>query len=131
METTNEITLIYSSAKDGDNKIKAFVESLPGYVVKLVDVVRESLSEKQLMDLANKMKLHIEDLIDPAFDDHIRVHNEGLTLMHRSDMLSLMAHDPKILHTPVVVVGNKASKFASAYKLFQKKWNNPFGSKTS
>jgi hypothetical protein len=37
---TNELTLIYRSDKEADNKIKAFVESLPGYIVRLVDVVR-------------------------------------------------------------------------------------------
>jgi arsenate reductase-like glutaredoxin family protein len=131
MENSNELTFIYSSAKEDDNKIKAFVESLPGYVVKMVDVVRESLSESQLTELANKMRVHIEDMVDPRYDHHITVHSEGLKIMDRKEMLSLMAQDPKILHTPVVVIGNKASKFANAYKLFLKKWNSTFGSKNA
>jgi hypothetical protein len=78
------------------------------------------MSERQLTELANKMRVHIEDLIDPAFDDHISVHNEGLQFLERRHILRLMANDPKILETPLVVIGNKASKFASAYKLLQK-----------
>lgn len=123
MEALNQgeqLILIYRSDKEEDNKIKSFIESLPGYVVRFVDLVRESLSEKQLEELARKMKARIEDLIDPSFDDHISVHHEGQKVLNRKDMLSLMAHDPKILKTPFVVIGNRASKFASAYKLFRK-----------
>lgn len=126
---SNEMVFIYRSDKEDDNKIKAFVESLPGYVIRFVDVVRDSLSETQLVDLARKMKLHIEDLVDPAFDDHISVHNEGLKMMERKEILNLMSTDPKIMHTPVVVIGNKASKFTNAYKLFQTVWGNQFGNK--
>jgi arsenate reductase-like glutaredoxin family protein len=115
-----QLTLIYRSDKDEDNKIKSFIESLPGYVVRVVDLVRESLSEKQLEELARKMKTRVEDLIDPSSDDRISVHHQGTKVLNRKDMLSLMAHDPKILKTPFVVIGNRASKFASAYKLFRK-----------
>jgi arsenate reductase-like glutaredoxin family protein len=117
---TNEMTFIYRSDKEGDNKIKAFVESLPGYAIRFVDVVREKLSENQLADLARKMRVHIEDLVDPAFDDHISVHHEGVKMLERKEILSLMTVDTKILQTPLVVIGNKASKFANAYKLFRK-----------
>ena len=115
-----QLTLIYRSDKDEDNKIRSFIESLPGYVVRVVDLVRETLSEKQLEELAYKMKTHIEDLIDPSKEDRISVHHEGQKVLNRKDMLSLMARDPKILKTPFVVIGNQASKFASAYKLFRK-----------
>jgi arsenate reductase-like glutaredoxin family protein len=115
-----QLTLIYRSDKDEDNKIKSFIESLPGYVVRVVDLVRESLSEKQLEELARKMKAHVEDLVDPSSDDRISVHHEGQKVLNRKDILSLMVRDPKILKTPFVVIGNRASKFASAYKLFRK-----------
>jgi arsenate reductase-like glutaredoxin family protein len=115
-----QLTLIYRSDKDEDNKIRSFIESLPGYVVRVIDLVRETLSEKQLEELAYKMKTHVEDLIDPSNDDRISVHHGGQKVLNRKDMLSLMARDPKILKTPFVVIGNQASKFASAYKLFRK-----------
>lgn len=124
---SNEMTFIYRSDKADDNKIKVFVESLPGYVIRFVDVVRESLSESQLTDLARKMKVHIEDLVDPAFDHHISVHNQGLRILDRKEILSFMATDPRLIQTPLVVIGNKASKFSNAYKLFRKAWSNPFG----
>jgi arsenate reductase-like glutaredoxin family protein len=119
-DRSHELTLIYRSDKDSDNKIKAFVESLPGYIVRFVDVVRDSMSEKQIVDLARKMKVHIEDMIDPAFGDHVSVHNQGVTIMDRKDILSLLTSDPKILETPLVMIGDKATKFASAYKLLRK-----------
>lgn len=118
--STNEMTFIYRSDKEADNKIKAFVESLPGYVIRFIDVVRETLTENQLTDLARKMRVHIEDLVDPSFDSHISVHHEGVSVLGRKEILNLMTLDPKILQTPLVVIGNKASKFANAYKLFRR-----------
>ena len=115
----NELTFIYRSDKEGDNKIKTFVESLPGYIIRMVDVVKDSLSENQLIELARKMSVHIEDMIDPACDDRIGVHNQGLKVMKRRDILSLMANDPKILQTPLLVIGNEASKFSTAYPLLR------------
>jgi hypothetical protein len=59
------------------------------------------------------MDADIEDLIDPAYDDHISVHKEGLKLIDRQEMLALMKDDPKLIDTPILVVGSKAYKCGS------------------
>jgi len=116
-DNTTELTLIYNSDKAEDKKAKAFVESFPGQHIETIDLTKDSLTELQLESLANKMRAHIEDLLDPAYDDHIRVHKEGLSLICRSEMIKLMAEDPKIIHTPILVIGNRAYKYGSAYDL--------------
>jgi len=114
-----EMTLIYHSDKEDDKKARGYVESLKGYAVKTLDLSKESLTETQIAQLADKMNMGIEELIDPTYDDHISVHKEGLKLMDRQEMLTLMRHDPKLISTPILVVGDKAYKYGTAYELLK------------
>ena len=56
----NELTLIYHSDKADDKKARAFVESVTDYKVKTLDLKKESLTETQLVQIANKMDVKIE-----------------------------------------------------------------------
>lgn len=112
-----EITLIYNSDKFEDKKARAFVESLPGYKLKTLDLTNDALTETQIAQIAIKMKLNIEELLDPTYDDHISVHKEGLKLMSRSEMLVLMANEPKLISTPILIIGTRAYRYGSAYEL--------------
>jgi arsenate reductase-like glutaredoxin family protein len=118
-----ELTLIYNSDKSDDKKARAFVESLPGYAIKTLDLTKDSLTETQIAQIAIKMKENIEDLLDPTYDDHISVHKEGLKLMSRSEMLTLMANEPKLISTPILIIGSRAFRYGSAYELINKEMN--------
>jgi arsenate reductase-like glutaredoxin family protein len=118
-----ELTFIYNSNKAEDKKARGYVESLTGYKVKTLDLTKDSLTETQIAQIANKMKENIEDLLDPTYDDHISVHKEGLKLMSRSEMLTLMANEPKLLSTPILIIGNRAYRYGSAYELIKKEMN--------
>jgi arsenate reductase-like glutaredoxin family protein len=118
-----ELTLIYNSEKSDDKKARGYVESLPGYAIKTLDLSKESLTETQIAQIAIKMKENIEDLLDPTYDDHISVHKEGLKLMSRSEMLTLMANEPKLISTPILIIGNRAFRYGSAYELINKEMN--------
>lgn len=110
----HEITLLYNSDKKEDLKARVFMESVPGYNVKVIDLKNNPFSESDIAALANLMKVNIEDLLDPAYDDHIRVHKQGLTFMSRSELTTLMTHDSKIIFTPIVVAGNTAYQYGDA-----------------
>lgn len=112
---SGELTLIYNSNKSDDKKARGYVESLSGVTVKTLDLAREKLTETQLAEIADKMEIGIEELIDPTFDDHISVHKEGLKLMDRQSLLTLMTNDPKLISTPIVILGNKAYKVGTGY----------------
>jgi arsenate reductase-like glutaredoxin family protein len=117
---SNELVLIYNSDKHTDKQAKAFVESLPGYKLRTIDLVHDSLGEEDIIQLAIKLKVNIEDLLNPSYDDHISVHNEGLKLISRTEMISLMANDHKIINTPILIIGNRAYRYGSAYELLDK-----------
>ena len=117
IDKPQELTIIYNSNKATDIKARIFVESLPGYAVTAVDLTHDSLTKNQIATLARKMNVNIEDLLDPAYDDHIGVHKEGLKIMSRTELLTLMADDSKIMSTPILVLENSASKYSSFYDL--------------
>jgi arsenate reductase-like glutaredoxin family protein len=116
---SNEITVLFNSNKEDDKKARGYAEALPGYVIKTMDLARESLTETQIAQVAEKMGVRIEDLVDPSYDDHIGVHREGVKLTGPSDLLTLMAQDPMLLHTPILIVGKRAFKYGSGYNIIK------------
>jgi arsenate reductase (glutaredoxin) len=116
-----ELTLIYNSDKDDDKKARGYVESLQGFSIKTIDLAKESITETQLSEIALKMNIGIEDLLDPTYDDHISVHKEGLKLMDRQSLLTLMTHDTKLISTPIAIIGKHAYKFGTGYAFIKEK----------
>jgi len=116
-----ELTLIFNSEKLEDRKARGYVESLQGFKIKTIDLNRESITETQLAEIADKLNCAIEDMLDPTYDDHISVHTEGLKLMDRQSLLTLMTHDTKLINTPIAIIGKHAYKFGSGYAFIKEK----------
>jgi len=116
-----ELTLIFNSDKHDDKKARGYVEALRGFKIKTIDLAIESITETQLAEVADKLNMGIEDLLDPTYDDHISVHTEGLKMMDRQSLLTLMTHDPKLISTPIAIIGKHAYKFGSGYDFIQEK----------
>jgi arsenate reductase-like glutaredoxin family protein len=116
-----ELTLIYHSEKSDDKKARGYVESLPSVAIKTLDLAKESITETQLAQLADKMGVPIADLIDPSYDERANTHQnkEGLKKMDTTDLLTLMKHNPKLLNTPILIIGDRAYKYGSAYDLIK------------
>jgi arsenate reductase-like glutaredoxin family protein len=118
---TAELTLIYNSDKHDDKKARGYVESLQGFKIKSIDLATESITETQLAEIADKLNCGIEDLLDPTYDDHISVHKEGLKMMDRQSLLTLMTHDAKLISTPIAIIGKHAYKFGTGYGFIKEK----------
>jgi arsenate reductase-like glutaredoxin family protein len=116
-----ELTLIYNSEKSDDKKARGYVESLQGFKIKTIDLAHETITETQLAEIADKLNVKIEEMLDPTYDDHISVHTEGLKLMDRQSLLTLMTHDRKLISTPIAVIGKLAYKFGTGYALIREK----------
>jgi arsenate reductase (glutaredoxin) len=116
-----ELTLIYNSEKSDDKNARGYVEALQGFKVKTLDLAKDKITETQLAEIADKLKVGIEELLDPTYDDHISVHKEGLKLMDRQSMLTLMVQDPKLISTPIAIIGKHAYKFGTGYAFLKEK----------
>lgn len=124
---SKELTLIFNSDKSDDKKARGYVETLRGVTIKSIDLSKEKITETQLAEIADKMEVGIEDLLDPTYDDHISVHKGGLKLMDRHSLLTLMIQDPKLISTPIVILGKKAYKVGSGYEFIKERMDTELG----
>jgi arsenate reductase len=116
-----ELTLIYHSEKSDDKKARGYVQSLRGVTIKTLDIARETITETQLAQLADKIEIPIEELIDVTYDDRADTENNkaGLKQMDRTEILTMIKQNPKLLCTPIVIIGDRAYKYGSAYHLIK------------
>src|SRR5687767_9114401 len=114
----NELTFIYHSDKADDKKGRAFIEAITDYVVKTLDLKRESLTETQLAEIANKMNVRIEMLVDLTYRDRCQMTGtESIHQVSDADLLTLLVQIPILIKTPITIVGKRAYQYASANEL--------------
>lgn len=73
------------------------------------------------------MQVGIEELVDSTYEDHISVHQEGVKLMDRAAILTVIRNDPKLLTTPILIIGSRAYQYGSAYELINKEMAQSVG----
>lgn len=113
----NELTLIYHSDKSEDRKTRAYVETFEGYAIKTLDLKRERLSETQLAEIADKLDGTISDLIDKTYADPKM--KESVVDIRAQDALKLLANDPILINTPILIIGKHAYQFDSSNEFIQ------------
>ena len=118
-----ELTLIYHSEKSDDRKARGYVESLRQVTIKTLDLAREQLTETQLAQLADKMGEPVANLIDPTYDDRGAKdeNQDGLKEMDTTELLVMIKHNPMLLDTPIVILGDKAHKYKTGYNLIRER----------
>lgn len=118
-----EITLIYHSEKTDDKKARGYVQSLPNVAIKTLDLARDTITETQLAQLADKIEIPVEELLDITYDERADTENnkEGLKKMDPTEILTMIKQNPKLLCTPILVIGDRAYKYDSAYHLIKDK----------
>jgi len=109
----NEITLIFHSDKEEDKKTRAYVETIEGFAIKTLDLKREGLTETQLAEIANKLNGEISDLIDESYADQVKI--TSVKGLRDQDALKLLAQNPILLATPILIIGAHAFQFESSY----------------
>ena len=114
-----ELTLIYHSEKTDDKKARAYVESFPSLTIKTLDLARDKVTETQLAQIADKMHVPIEALVDLSYDDRSTVvrQTKSIKEMDSGELLILLRHNAKLLATPILIVGDRAYKYATSYHL--------------
>jgi arsenate reductase-like glutaredoxin family protein len=114
-----ELTLIYHSEKTDDKKARAYVESFPSLAIKTLDLARENVTETQLAQIGDKMQVPIAEMVDISYDDRSTVfrQTENIKQMDSGELLTLIRHNPKLLATPILIIGHKAYKYSTSYHL--------------
>lgn len=116
-----ELTLIYHSEKMDDRKALVFVEALNGYAIKSLDLAKERLTATQLAEIAYKMHAGIHDLLDDTFvEKPAKINKEQVDSLADADLLTVLEENPHLIVTPLVIIGDRAYKYGSAYELVKK-----------
>jgi arsenate reductase-like glutaredoxin family protein len=117
----NELTLIYHSDKGDDKKARAFIESVTEYKVKTLDLKKDSITETQLAEIADKMGVKIEMLFDHTYKDRFQAQKPlNANAVTDSDLLAILSHEQVLIKTPIVIIGKKAYQYDSANEIINK-----------
>jgi len=117
----NELTLIYHSDKTDDKKARAFIESINEYKVKALDLKKDSITETQLAEIANKMGVAVKMLFDSTYQDRFQSQEPLIAdAVTDSDLLAILAHEQVLIKTPIVIIGKKAYQYDSANEIINK-----------
>lgn len=106
-DNLNEITLIFNSDKDEDQKTRAFVDAMEGVSITYVDLKSQRLTEDQLSEIIDMLEVDVADLFDPTYADRVKI----TSLEHA---LKLLTTNPMLLATPIIIIGEYAYQFESS-----------------
>lgn len=108
-----EIKFIYNSDKLTDRRALGYVTALDKHVINEFDVTKNSLTETQLAQLADRLNEPVERLIDTSHERYgSEVKGKGLS---DEDILTIIINDFSMLKTPIIQIGNQAYVLASSY----------------
>ncbi|MBK6263560.1 hypothetical protein JKA74_00820 [Marivirga sp. S37H4] len=108
-----EVRFIYNSNQIKERKTLAYIKSLDKHYINEVDIYKQTLTERQLAELAGKLNVHVGELLD----EESEFYKDNLTdsQLETNDILVLIKNNPDILKTPIVEYGKSADFVGSAY----------------
>jgi arsenate reductase-like glutaredoxin family protein len=103
----NEITLIFNSDKDDDQKTKTFVDAMENVSITYVDLKSQRLTQDQLSEIIEMLEVDLADLFDPTYADRSKITSLDAAL-------KLLTKNPLLLATPIIIIGDYAYQFESS-----------------
>ncbi|MDB9755942.1 hypothetical protein OAB20_06620 [Winogradskyella sp.] len=101
--SNRQITLFYSSKSVRAKQTLAYAKA-EGLPILEIDILKTKLTGTQITELAEKLHLKIEDLINqehPAYTSHFEHHN-----FSSNDWIKMIQHNPKIMKQPIALRGD-------------------------
>jgi arsenate reductase len=120
--TDNEILLIYNSEKLSDRKALGYAKSVKGYTVKERDIARDALTETQLKEVANRLGVSPEALIDRESDVYQDKYKSAD--VSENDLLIALKNEPELLRTPIALYADH-SEFVDPYTFVKRGMASP------
>lgn len=113
----NEILFIYNSKLYGDKQALGYVIPLDKHKIKEFDLMYEKLTERQIAEIADRMNVELDDLLDKSSDAY-KNNIHGATL-EPHDKLKVMRENPDTLKTPIAITTQKAVYVTDPYSLIK------------
>ncbi|WP_296621709.1 arsenate reductase family protein [Marivirga sp.] len=117
METSKkadmEIKFIYDSKHINEREALAYAKSLDQHIINPIDLDKESITERQWAEIAEKLNVPVKELID-VNNDYYKDELEGKDFDDQ-DLLQLITSHPQIIKTPIIHTNNYAKFVKSPY----------------
>lgn len=114
----NEIVLIYNSEKQQDRKTKGYADSLGDHMLNERDVLTDNLTETQIAEIAQDMKIELVELVDKNSELYINELKDKS--FSDEELTKLMVKNPELIKTPIAYYGSKVFFVGSAYDFVNK-----------
>lgn len=110
---TKQITYYYSSENSIGKQINAYMESAEKAVLG-IDISKTNVTGTQWVELADKLKKKVSDLVDTDHADFKNIYGNGAKNMNQHDWLKILEKEPKLLRFPIVLDGKEIYELKSA-----------------
>ncbi len=108
----NEILLIYNSSDVQEKKAHGYFQGLSDLALKVLDLKYDQLTERQIIEIADKLGVSLEEMIDPG-----EISEEKIA---QDDIPRYLANDLPKLRTPIALYHNRAEFVESPYHFVNK-----------
>jgi arsenate reductase len=109
----DELLFIYNEKKFRDREALGYVESIKDYSVKVINVIKDKITEQQYKDLSDRLDVEPHELFDQQSDEYKEKYADAD--LSNSDILVALKHSPFLLKTPIAVYQDKAYFVQSPY----------------
>lgn len=109
----NEIKLIYNSSRVEEKRAVGYAEALKDHKLLTIDVRKEHITETQLAELANKLGVPIDELVNKnaeLFKDEYADKD-----LEDEELLKVLSQNPDMLKTPIALMDQRAFFVTSSY----------------
>jgi arsenate reductase-like glutaredoxin family protein len=113
----NELLLIYNSALLMDRQAFAYAKSLKDHQLKDIDLKQDQLTETQIMQLAQKMGIEPDELIDKKSAHYLKYYST--TDLTESSTLKALRQNPGMMKTPIAVYHDHAEIIGTPYEFIK------------
>ncbi len=103
--SNRQITLFYNSKSTRAKQALIYAKA-EGVSIYEIDILKTPLTGTQIAELADKLKLKINDLINqehPAYTSKFEHH-----VFSDNDWIKMIQHNPEIMKQPIALKGNKS-----------------------
>lgn len=109
----NEMKFIYNSEKYNDSKALGYAETA-NKKVNVHDVSKESLTQTQIAELAEKMKISVKELVDK--NDELYLSKYKDKDLPNEEWLKVLEEKPSLIKTPIAMTSKKTFYVDDPYK---------------
>lgn len=114
----NELLFIYNSRSANDRIALGYIKPVNTYVVKEFDIQNDALTETQLKEIANRLKVPTQELIDKNSDVYKDKFADAN--FEEEDLLVALKQEPDLMRTPIVLFRDGGEFVESKFDFMKK-----------